>query len=78
MHRIRYEGPAALAIEVATRLADADGVELTASEPPERAEDGGDQVVLVVTVDGTSEAVTAALDALGDALPEGATIAVEP
>jgi hypothetical protein len=34
VYRIRFEGPAALAVRVATGLADADGVELTSSEQP--------------------------------------------
>ena len=34
VHRIKFEGPRTHAVPVATLLADSDGVELVASEPP--------------------------------------------
>lgn len=71
-HRIRFEGPAALAVGVATALADADGVELTSSEPPS-ALDGG-KVRLDVVVDGRDEDVVAAVSAIGGDLPAGASL----
>ena len=47
-YRVRLEGPAAVVLRVATQLADADGVELTASEKPVSLDDG--RVALDVTV----------------------------
>lgn len=73
-HRIVYEGPASLAVQTATRLADADGVELTSSSAPEM-QDSGD-VVLPLTVEGTTDAVVAAVARLGEELPAGATITI--
>ncbi len=76
-HRITYRGPASLAVPTATQLADAEGVDLTASEPPQRVGADGQDVVLVVTVDGRAEAVQAAVARVGAALPAGATVTVD-
>jgi hypothetical protein len=58
-------------------LADADGVELVASQPPERHDKVGDKVVLVFTVEGTAKAVMAAVRLVGESLPPTATMTVE-
>ena len=73
-YRITFEGPASLALSVVTTLADAEGVELTSSEPPTPV-DGG-SVELDVTVDGASIAVGGAVDRIRDGLPPGSTIVV--
>jgi hypothetical protein len=77
-YRITYEGPSALALETATKLAEADGIELTASLPPQRRDDTSDAVVLVVTVDGTPEAVSDAMRSVGAELADEATLSVDP
>jgi hypothetical protein len=74
VHRIRFVGPAALAVQVATALADAEGVDLTSSEQPTIL-DGG-TVELDVSVDGTAAHVAAAVSAISDGLPDGASIAL--
>jgi len=74
VYRIRFEGPAALAVRVATALADADGVELTSSEQPSILDDH--TVELNLSVDATQDAVAAAVAAINDELPDGASIAL--
>jgi hypothetical protein len=74
VHRIRFVGPAALAVQVATALADAEGVDLRSSEQPTIL-DGG-TVELDVSVDGTADDVAAAVSAIRDGLPDGASIAL--
>jgi hypothetical protein len=71
VHRIRYEGPRDLVVRVSTRLADAPGVDLVASEPPSLQ---GDLAVLEVAVEGERAAVADAITAIGDDLPRGASI----
>jgi len=73
-HRIRFEGPAALAVQVATALADADGVELTSSAQPSLL-DGG-RVRLDVVVAGTHRDVAGAVAAIDGDLPGGASLAI--
>ncbi len=75
-HRIVYTGPSSLAVQAATLLADADGVELTASERPQVTDAATDTVVLAVTVEGTPDAVAEAVALLEDQLPDGATVEV--
>jgi hypothetical protein len=74
VQRIRFEGPAALAMGVATALADADGVELVSSEPPSIL--GGGRVGLDVAVEGAPDAVAGAVAGLRERLPDGASIGV--
>jgi hypothetical protein len=74
VHRIRFEGPAALVVGVATALADADGVELVSSEPPSLLDDG--RVGLDVAVEGVTGAVAAAVAGLRDRLPDGSSVGV--
>jgi hypothetical protein len=74
VHRVRFEGPASLAVGVATGLADSDGVDLVSSEPPSLLDDG--RVGLVVAVEGAPDAVAAAVASLRGRLPERASIEV--
>lgn len=78
-HQVRYEGPPGLALETATRLADAPGVELTSAGAPEPL--GGDGAKrslagLTLTVEGEPEAVRCAVEAIQDRLPAGARVAI--
>ncbi len=74
VHRVRFEGPASLAVGVATGLADADGVDLVSSEPPSVLDDG--RVALEVAVEGAPDAVAAAVASLRGRLPDRASIEV--
>ena len=60
-HELRYEGPPDLAVQATRLLADSPGIELTSAGPPQLADGAGATVVMVVTVEGTPEAVSAAL-----------------
>jgi hypothetical protein len=71
-HRVTFEGPADLAIGIATALADADGVDLTASDPIAKVDDH--TVRLAMTAEGSIDAVADAIAALRADLPSGATI----
>jgi hypothetical protein len=73
-YRVRFEGPAALAVGVVTALADADGVELISSEHPSKR--GANTVQLDVAVEGARIAVAAAVTSIGDGLPEGASLEI--
>lgn len=77
IHRITYRGPASLAVSTATEVADATGVELTSSSPPERGGDGGDTVTLEVTVEGATDAVMAAVTRIAGGLPSTARLTVD-
>ena len=73
--RISYEGPRSFAVRAATLLAEADGVELTSSEPPAQLD--GDSVVLALTVEATAEAVGDALNGIARHLPRRATMRID-
>ena len=72
VYRIRFEGPAALALRIATALADADGVELISSERPSIRDDN--TVELLLAVEGTFDAVAGAVAGIRDGMPSGASI----
>jgi len=74
VYKIRFEGPAALAVGVATALADADGVDLTSSSPPIILND--ETVELNLSADGARDAVAAAVSSIGKDLPSGASIEI--
>jgi hypothetical protein len=74
VYRIRFEGPAALAVRVATAIADADGVDLTSSEKPSILD--GKTVELNVSVEGTRDDVAIAVSDIRDGLPHGASIEI--
>ena len=76
-HRITYQGPPSLAVQAATLLADTHGIELTSAGQPEPGDGPAGTVVLVLTVNGTPEAVTAAVDRLREALPADTSVRVE-
>jgi hypothetical protein len=72
VHRVRLEAPTALALQMVTALANADGVDLVSSGHPSRH---GDEVVeLVVEVDATPDAVDTAMRDIRAGLPDGASI----
>jgi hypothetical protein len=73
-HRVRFEGPAALALRVATTLADADGVELISSDQPLSLGDG--TVALNVMVAGELDAVVDAVAGIRREMPPRATIEI--
>jgi hypothetical protein len=73
-YRIRYEGPVALALRVATELAEADGVDLSSSVEPRPLATGA--VCLAVTVDGTPDDVLDAVGTVRAWLPDGALIEI--
>ena len=72
--RVRFEGPAALALHVATALADANGVELIASEQLSTHDDGS--VALELTVEGLVDDVTEAVARLRDGMRAGASVEI--
>lgn len=72
VYRIRFEGPTALAVGIATELADADGVELTSSAKPSILD--ANTVELTVSVEGTHDHVAAAISSISRRLPDGASI----
>ena len=74
-YQVRFEGPPGLALQVATELAAADGVDLTSSTPPVPLDDA--TFALEVTVEGTLEAVTRAVDDLREQLPADGSITVD-
>jgi hypothetical protein len=74
VYRIRFKGPAALAVRVATTLADADGVDLTSSAKPSILDEH--RVELNVSVEGTHDDVVAAVSSIGDGLPSDASITI--
>ncbi len=74
VYRIRIEGPAALAVRVATNLADADGVELTSSGQPSIVDENS--VELSVTVEGKHDDVARAVSSIRDELPKGSSIEI--
>ncbi len=73
-YRVRFEGPAALAISVATALADADGVELISSDQPVPLDEN--IVALNVTVEGAFDAVADAVASIRGGLPTEASIEI--
>ena len=72
--RVVFEGPAAIAVRIATELADADGVELMSSEPLSVV--GDDAVRLGVAVEGELEWVAAAVARIRDGIPSVASIEI--
>jgi hypothetical protein len=73
-HELTYRGPASFAVQAAALIADADGIELTSAARADNPDGPDESVVLVLTVQGTDEAVAAGLDAVRGELPAGATM----
>jgi hypothetical protein len=74
VYRIRFEGSAALAVDVATAVADADGVELISSQPVSILDEN--TVGLDLAVEGESDAVAAAVVSIRDGMPKGSSIEI--
>jgi hypothetical protein len=74
VYRINYQGPSSHAVQAAALLADADGIELTASKPPQRR---GDEIVLLeLTVEGTIDDVLDAVALARGRLPTEASVEI--
>ena len=73
-HQVTYQGPPEFAVRAATLIADSDGIELTSANQPQVLDRAGQKVLLALVLLGTSEAVTAALDAVRSELPPEATV----
>ena len=71
-HQVTYRGPSTFAVRAAAMLADAAGLELTSANRTDDPSD--DSVALALTVEGTPEAVAAAIDTVREELPAGATL----
>lgn len=76
-HRITYQGPPSLAVQAATLLADTRGVELKSAGQSEPGDGPAGTVVLVLTVEGTPQAVATAVGRLREALPADASVRVD-
>ena len=76
-YRIRYEGPSSLAVRAATMLAEAEGVKLTSSQPPERRPGPVEVAVLALTLEGAPGAVMDAVEVVRGRLPADVTITIE-
>ena len=72
VRQIKIVGPATHAVQVATELADADGVEMISSKPPAIVAD--DTVELEVAVEGTADDIAVAVSNIRKGLPKGASI----
>ena len=71
-HLVTYRGPSTFAVRAAALLADAAGVELTSAN---RTDDPShESVALALTLQGADAAVAAAVDAVRQELPAGATL----
>ena len=77
IHQVNYEGPPSLAVRVAHMLADAPGVELKSARDPAPLDGPVAGVLLALTVEGSADAVTAAVGAIRDQLPPDARITME-
>ncbi len=64
-----------MALTVATAIADADGVDLTSSEPPTALADG--KVRLDFSVQGSDESVAVAVDEIGLSIPVDSSIELD-
>ena len=73
-YRVRFEGPAALALRVATALADADGVELLSSDQPVTLDHN--IVALNVAVEGEFDAVADAVASIRGGMPADASLEI--
>lgn len=71
-HQVTYRGPSSFAVRAAAMLADAAGLELTSANRADDASD--DSVSLELIVEGADEAVAAAVAAVREELPAGATL----
>lgn len=72
--QVTYQGPSSFAVRAAALIADAEGVELRSATPLDGASPAEGSVVLVLTVEASAEALSAALGAVRAELPAGATV----
>jgi hypothetical protein len=72
-HQVTYRGPSTFAVRAAALLADGPGVELTSANRADDPAAAEETVALELTVEGSDEAVTAAIEAVGEARPAAAT-----
>lgn len=73
-YRVRFEGPAAFTLRVATALADADGVELISSDQPVTLDEN--IVALTVSVEGAFDAIADAVASIRAQMPPEASIEI--
>jgi hypothetical protein len=73
-HEVTYRGPASFAVRAAALIADTEGIELTSAERADDPDGMAESVVLVLTLEGTDDAVAAGLAAVRADLPAGATV----
>lgn len=73
-HEVTYRGPAPFAVRAAALIANADGVELTSAARADDPDPTAESVVLMLTVEGTDDAVAAGLAAVRAEMPAGATV----
>jgi hypothetical protein len=71
-HQVTYRGPSTFAVRAAALLADTPGLELTSASRTDDPSD--DSVALKLTIEATNEAMAAAVDAVRQELPAGATL----
>jgi hypothetical protein len=71
---VRIEGPAELTLNIATALADADGVDLIASDQPVTVDEI--RVALNVTVNGAFDDVADAVASIRGRMPTGVSIEI--
>jgi hypothetical protein len=73
-YRVKIEGPAELTLSIATALADADGVDLIASDQPVTVDTT--RVALNVTVNGAFDDVADAVASIRGGMPTGVSIEI--
>ena len=73
-HQVTYRGPSSFAVRAAALLADTDGLELTSANRTDDPAAPEETVALELTIRGTDEAVAAAIEAVREELPAGATL----
>ena len=75
---MNYEGPPLIAVQAARLLADAEGVELTSATRAEQLDGSVESVRMSLVVEGTTAAVTSAVDQIRDGLPSEASLTIDP
>ena len=71
-YRVRFEGPSTLALDVATELADAHGIDLVSSDQPSLL--GNGTVALTVVVEAGDDDILDAVANIRKRLPEGSSL----
>jgi hypothetical protein len=73
-YRVRIEGPAEFTLSVAKALADADGVDLIASDQPVTVDES--RVALNVTINGAFDDVADAVASIRAGMPTGVSMEI--